>query len=79
MSDALLTTEYVTEGGTRRRVRFERVDDAPWRIERHVDRPDGDGGWEPVGGAPLRMCRINGEHRGAKTVTALSHDGGERR
>ena len=69
MPDDLPTIAYTTESGERRRVRYERVDGRPWGVERHVDRPDGSGGWDPCGGDRLSELVIQGEHRAAVTVT----------
>ena len=68
MSD-LPTIAYTTESGERRRIRYERVAGEPWRVERHVDRPDGSGGWEPCGGELLTELVIDAEHRAAVTIT----------
>jgi len=68
-SGDLSTIAYETDSGERRRVRYERVDGRPWQVERHVDRPDGSGGWVPCGGEPLSELVIEGEHRAAVTVT----------
>jgi hypothetical protein len=66
----LPTVAYTTESGERRRVRYERVPDKPYRAERHVDRWDDDEGeWVPCGGELLGELVIDGEHRAAVTVT----------
>jgi hypothetical protein len=65
----LPTVAYTTESGERRRVRYERVPDKPYRAERHVDRWDDDAGeWAPCGGEPLAELVIDGEHRAAVTL-----------
>ncbi|OYR68166.1 hypothetical protein DJ78_14535 [Halorubrum ezzemoulense] len=64
----LPTIAYTTESGERRRVRYERVPDKPYRVERHVDRWDGRT-WEPCGSDPLTELVIEGEHRAAVTLT----------
>ena len=68
MSD-LPTIAYTTESGERRRVRYERAPEKPWRVERHVDRPDGSGGWVPCGSEQLTEVVVEGEHRAAVTST----------
>ncbi|MDB2283683.1 hypothetical protein PM038_00135 [Halorubrum ezzemoulense] len=66
----LPTVAYTTESGERRRVRYERVPDEPYRAERHVDRWDDDESeWVSCGGEPLAELVIDGEHRAAVTVT----------
>jgi len=67
MSD-LPTIAYQTESGERRRVRYERTDRKPWRVERYVDRWDGRT-WVPCGGETLSELVIDEEHRAAVTVT----------
>ena len=69
MPSDLPTIAYATEWGERRRVRYVRVDGRPWKVERHVDRPDGSGGWEPSGCTLLSELSIEGEHRAAVTIT----------
>lgn len=69
MPDDLPTIAYETASGERRRVRYERIDETPWKVLRHVDRPDGDGSWVPVGGEQLTELIVDGEHRAAVTVT----------
>ena len=68
MPDDLPTIAYTTESGERRRVRYERVADKPWRVTRHVDRW-GDGEWAPCGGERLSALVIEGEHRAAVAIT----------
>ncbi len=68
MSD-LPTIAYETQSGERRRVRYERVPGEAWNVERHVDRPDGEGGWTPCGREQLTELVIEGEHRAAVTIT----------
>jgi len=68
MPSDLPTIAYETESGERRRVSYVRVDGRPWRVERYVDRPDGDGGWEPCGVEPLSELVINDAHRAAVSV-----------
>lgn len=69
MSD-LPTIAFETETGARRRIRYERADEAPHRVERHVDRwDDDDGEWVPVGDEPLAELVIDDEHRAAVSVT----------
>ena len=68
MKSSLPTIAYTTEAGESRRVRYERVEGEPWNVERHVDRPDGEGGGEPCGGESLSELVIQGEHRAAVTV-----------
>jgi len=68
MPDDLPTIAYTTEWGERRRVRYERIEGRPWEVERHVDRPDGAGGWEPCGTTVLDELVIQGEHRAAVTI-----------
>ena len=69
MPDDLPTIAYETKAGERRRVRYERVEGEPWNVERHVNRPNGSGGWEPCGVAPLAELVIDDQHRAAVTVT----------
>ena len=68
-SGDLPTIAYETQSGERRRVRYERTEQKPWNVERHVDRPDGEGGWTPCGGEQLTELVIDDEHRAAVTVT----------
>lgn len=69
MSD-LPTIGFTAESGARRRIRYERDTEAPYRVERHVDRWAGDAeGWVPVGGEPLAELVIDGEHRAAVSAT----------
>ena len=67
-SGDLPTIAYETEGGERRRVRYERTDQKPWRVERHVDRWDGQT-WVACGSEQLTELVIDDEHRAAVTVT----------
>jgi len=77
MSD-LPTIEFETEAGAARRIRYERADEAPHRVERHVDRWAGDAdGWVPVGAEPLAELVIDGEHRSAVALDLVA-DGGRR-
>lgn len=64
----LPTIAYETESGERRRVRYERVPEKPWRVERRVDRWDGRT-WVPCGVDPLSELVVDGEHRAAVTIT----------
>ena len=70
--DDLPTIEYTTQAGERRRVRYTRTPEKPWRTERHVDRPapeEADRKWEPCGSEQLTELVIDDEHRAAVTVT----------
>jgi len=70
MPDDLPTIAFTTEHGERRRVRYERDPERPYRVERHVDRWDADDGeWKPCGGEALAELVIDGEHRAAVTLT----------
>lgn len=66
MSD-LPTIAYTTESGERRRVRYERVPEQPWKVERCVDRHDGRA-WVPCGADLLAKLVVDGEHRAAVTL-----------
>ncbi|RLM81518.1 hypothetical protein DVK05_09720 [Halorubrum sp. Atlit-8R] len=63
------TIAYTTGSGERRRVRYERAPEKPWRVERHVDRWDDEVGWEPCGGEELSELIVQGEHRAAVSIT----------
>ena len=65
--DDLPTIAYETESGERRRVRYERVPEQPWKVERRVDRHDGRT-WVPCGADPLTELVVDGEHRAAVTL-----------
>lgn len=69
MTDDLPTITYTTESGERRRIRYERAPDAPWRANRYVDRWNGRT-WVPCGSESLTEVVIDGEHRTAVTLTA---------
>ena len=68
MSEDLPTITYTTGSGERRRVRYERVPEKPWKAERYVDRWDGRT-WVPCGGESLHELVVEGEHRAAVTIT----------
>lgn len=68
--DDLPTIAFTTEAGERRRIRYERDEAAPWRVERHVDRWDAERGWVPVGVEELAELRVDGEHRAAVSLHA---------
>ena len=68
MYETLLSQMYRTQAGEAERVRFIRERDAPWRVERVVEQPDGDGGWRETGREELAEFVINGEHRAPKQI-----------
>lgn len=66
----LPTIVFETRSGARRRIRYERGENAPHRVERHVDRWDADEeAWVPVGVEELADLRVNGETRAAVALT----------
>lgn len=69
MSNGLPRIGYRIETGETRRVRYERVPEEPWHAERIVERPDGNGGWEPVGREELAELHVDGTCRSAVTIT----------
>ena len=70
-SSDLPTIEFVTEGGARRRIAYERVGENQ-RVVRRVSHYD-DGGWRPVGQEEVRSLEIDGEARSpVDQRTALS-------
>lgn len=74
MTESLPTIEYVSEAGARWRERYERVDEKPWKVERHVDRWDADAEeWQAAGGEVLRELSINGMPRSASEIAVQSH------
>ena len=71
-SETLLSFECRTRGGEEQRVRFIREDETPWRVERVVEHPNGDGGWRETGREELAELTINGEHRQPKALVDVN-------
>ena len=61
MSDDLPTIEFVTEGGARRRIEYERAGEARHVVRRELRYDRGE--WVTVGAEELRSLEIDGEAR----------------